>query len=225
MKIIYFATRGRVEVARLMMQLRGAPYEEEFVPLESWVQPQTKERFLGCTPFGQLPVLQDGEFTLCQSQAINRYLARKLELYGDTLEQSARIDEVAETAFEVLMDLGTLFWNPRFHEVRADHRAATAKKLERLEDYFIRTRADGDHWVVPGRYTLADAAMAYTLESFMPLHTGLVKEFPELYRAMTAFFAADGVREYVRGTRRLRTWTVSLASFGGKPEETHQWTD
>ncbi|WP_437928413.1 glutathione S-transferase family protein [Sorangium sp. So ce291] len=225
MKIIYFATRGRVEVARLMMQLRGVPYEEEFVSLESWVQPQTKERFLGCTPFGQLPVLQDGELTLCQSQAINRYLARKLELYGDTLEQSARIDEVAETAFEVLMDVGALFWNPRFHEVRADHRAATARKLERLEDYFIRTRADADHWVVPGRYTLADAAMAYTLESIMPLHTGLVKELPELYRAMTAFFAADGVREYVRSARRLRTWTVALASFGGKPEETHQWTD
>ncbi|WP_437756772.1 glutathione S-transferase family protein [Sorangium sp. So ce1389] len=225
MKIIYFATRGRVEVARLMMELRGAPYEEEFVSLESWVQPQTKERFLGCTPFGQLPVLRDGEFTLCQSQAINRYLARKLELYGDTLEQSARIDEVAETAFEVLMDVGALFWNPRFHEVRADHRAATAKKLERLEDYFIRSRADADHWVVPGRYTLADAAMAYTLESIMPLHTGLVKEVPELYRAMTAFFAADGVREYVRSARRLRTWTVPLASFGGKPEETHQWTD
>ena len=225
MKIIYFAQRGRVEVARLMMALRGVPYEDEFVSLESWVQPQTKERFLGCTPFGQLPVLQDGEFTLCQSQAINRYLARKLELYGDTPEQNARIDEVAETAFEVLMDVGTLFWNPRFHEVRADHRAATARKLERLEDYFIRTRADADHWVVPGRYTLADASMAYTLESIMPLHTGLVKEFAELYRAMTGFFAADGVREYVRSARRPRTWTVPLASFGGRPEETHQWTD
>lgn len=225
MKLTYFAVRGRVDVARLMMELSGVPYEDEAVPLESWMRPETKERFLCCTPFGQLPVLQDGQLTLCQSQAINRYLARKLKLYGDTLEESARVDEVTETALDVLMDVGTLFWNPRFHEVRADHRAATGKKLERLEDYFVRTRADAEHWIQPGRYTMADVAMACTIETVMPLHTGLVKEFPELLRATTAFFAADRVREYVRGDRRPRTWTVPMASFGGKPEETHQWTD
>ncbi|WP_437636343.1 glutathione S-transferase family protein [Sorangium sp. So ce854] len=225
MKLIYFAARGRVEVARLMMELCGVPYEDEFVSLESWVRPDSKERFLKCTPFGQLPVLEDGELTLCQSQAINRHLARKLGLYGDTLEETARIDEVAETAYEVLMDVGTLFWNPRFHEIRADHRAATVKKLDRLEDYFVRTRADAEHWIAPGRTTLADVAMAYAVETIMPVHTGLVKEFPELHRATTAFFATDRVREYVRSARRPRTWTVPIATFGGRPEETHQWTD
>ncbi|WP_437734884.1 glutathione S-transferase family protein [Sorangium sp. So ce1335] len=225
MKLTYFAVRGRVEVARLMLELCGAPYEDEAVPLESWVQPDTKERFLKCTPFGQLPVLQEGKLTLCQSQAINRHLARKLNLNGDTLEETARIDEVTETAYEVIMDVATLFWNPRFHEVRADHRAATVKKLDRLEDYFLRTRADAEHWITPGRYTLADVAMAFALETIMPVHTGLVKEFPELHRATTAFFEADRVREYVRGPRRHRTWTVPMATFGGRPEETHQWAD
>ncbi|WP_437279581.1 glutathione S-transferase family protein [Sorangium sp. So ce375] len=225
MKLTYFAARGRVEVARLMLELVGAPYDIEVVPLESWMQPETQGRFLQCTPFGQLPVLQDGELTLSQSQAINRYLARKLKLYGDTSEESARIDEVAETAHEVFMDIATLFWNPRFHEVRADHRAATGERLERLEAYFMRTRADAEHWVLPGRYALADAAMAFVLESVMPLHTGLLNEFPELHRATTGFFAADGVREYVRGDRRPRTWTVPIAAFGGRPEETHQCTD
>ncbi|WP_437317940.1 glutathione S-transferase family protein [Sorangium sp. So ce385] len=225
MKLTYFAVRGRVEVARLMMELSGVPYENELIPLERWMQPDTKERFQSCTPFGQLPVLQDGRLTLCQSQAINRYLARKLGLYGDTLEESARVDEVTETALEVLLDVGALFWNPRFHEVRADHRAATGAKLERLEDYFVRTRADAEHWIQPGRTTLADVAMAFAVETVMPVHTGLVKEFPELLRATTAFFSADRVRAYVRSDRRPRTWTIPMATFGGKPEETHQWTD
>ncbi|WP_437958796.1 glutathione S-transferase family protein [Sorangium sp. So ce119] len=225
MKLIYFAVRGRAEIARLMMELCGVPYEDERVALESWVRPDTQERFLHCTPFGQLPVLHDGKFTLCQSQAINRYLARKLKLDGDTPEEAARIDEVVETASELIMDVGALFWNPRFHEIRADHRAATVKKLDRLEAYFVRTRADDEHWIAPGRYTLADVTMAFALETILPVHTGLVKEFPELYRAMTAFFGAGRVREYVRSARRPPTWTIAMATFGGKPEETHQWTD
>ncbi len=49
--------------------------------------------------------------------------------------------------------------------------------------------------------------------------------FPDLYRFTTAFFAADGVRQYVRSERRPRTWTVNMASFAGVPEETHHWTD
>jgi hypothetical protein len=40
---------------------------------------------------------------------------------------------------------------------------------------------------------------------------------------MTAFFSADRVREYVRSERRQRTWTISMATFAGVPEETHQW--
>ncbi|WP_104977398.1 glutathione S-transferase family protein [Sorangium cellulosum] len=225
MKLIYFSARGRIEPARLMMEMVGARYDIEAVPLEKWMGPEGKERILSCTPFGQLPVLEDGVFTLCQSVAITRYVARKLGLYGETLEENARVDEVADTASELYLDLAALFWNPRFHELRADHRSATGKKLELLEAYFLRTRADAEHWVLPGRYTMADAAMAYALESILPVHTGLLKEFPELYRAVNAFFAADGVREYVRSDRRPRTWTVPIATFGGRPEETHQWTD
>lgn len=88
-----------------MMELCGVPYDDERVSLESWVQPGTQERFLQCTQLGQLPVLHDGKFTACPSQAINRYLARKLKLDGDTPEEAARIDEVVETASELLMDL------------------------------------------------------------------------------------------------------------------------
>ncbi|WP_437690056.1 glutathione S-transferase family protein [Sorangium sp. So ce176] len=225
MKLIYFAVRGRAEIARLMMELCGVPYDDERVSLESWVQPGTQERFLQCTPFGQLPVLHDGKLTVCQSQAINRYLARKLKLDGDTPEEAARIDEVVETASELLLDVGALLWNPRFHEIRADHRGASVKKLDRLEAYFLRTRADAEHWIAPGRTTLADVAMAFALETLLPVHTGLVTEYPELHRAMTAFFGAGGVREYVRSARRPLTWTIAMAAFGGRPEETHQWTD
>lgn len=225
MKLTYFAARGRVEPARLMLELAGVPYEVESIPLETWMAPGYKESVQERTPFGQLPTLQDGAFSLCQSRAINRYLARKLGLYGETIEEQARVDEVAETADELFMDIALFHWNPEFHARREEHRETTRKKLELLDRYFHRTRADAERWVLPGRYTLGDVMMAYLLESTLKLHPGLVAELPALQHMMTAFFAADGVREYVRSDRRPRTWTVSMASFAGKPEETHHWTE
>jgi glutathione S-transferase len=52
-----------------------------------------------------------------------------------------------------------------------------------------------------------------------------VEGFPRLHHAMTSFFATGGVRDYVRSDRRCRTWTIRGATFAGKPEETHQFTD
>ena len=225
MKLTYFQSRGRAEPARLMLELAGVPYELETVSLETWMGPGCKETFQERTPFGQLPLLQDGALTLCQSRAIHRHLARKLGLYGDTIEQQARVDEVYETADEIFIDIAIFHWSPEFHERRAEHREATGKKLGLLARYFVRTRADAEHWVIPGRYTLADVLMAFMLESTLPLHPGLLAEHPELHHFMTRFFTAGGVREYVRSDRRERTWTVSMAAFAGKPEETHHWTD
>lgn len=224
-KLIYFQARARVEPARLMLELAGVPYAIEAVSLQDWLGPQGKAHFQEHTPFGQLPMLHDGALVLCQSRAIHRHLARKLDLYGDTIEHAARVDEVYETSDDIFTDIALFHWNPQFHEARADHREAMRGKLAGLEQFFTRTRADAEHWVLPGRYTLADVAMAYALESTLPLHPGLLHEFPALARSMTAFFAAPGVRDYVRSDRRHRTFTVELAQFAGKPEETHHWID
>jgi glutathione S-transferase len=224
-KLTYFPARARVEPARLMLELVGVPYEIEAISVETWAGPDGKEHHQQCTPFGQLPILHDGDLTICQSRAIHRYLARKLGLYGDTIQDAARVDEVYETADEIFLDISSFHWNPQFHHSRAQHRETMRGKLTLLQRYFARLRADAEHWLLPGRYTLADVAMAFVLESTLPLHPGLLHEFPELERAMTAFFATGGVREYVRGERRYRTFTVHLAQFAGKPEETHHWTD
>lgn len=225
MKLIYFSARGRIEPAQLMLELAGVPYEVHATPLDTWMGPEGKERMYGQTPFGQLPMLEDGALTLCQSRAIQRYLARKLGFYGGSLELDARVDEVYDSVDELFLDMAIFHWDPAFHERRAEHRETTRTRLECLDRYFARTRVDAEHWVRADRYTLADAMAAYVLETTMPLHPGLLADFPALHHFMTAFFNADRVRDYVRSDRRPRTFTVSMASFGGKPEETHQWTD
>jgi glutathione S-transferase len=225
MKLTYFSVRGRVEPARLLLALAGADYEFEGISVETWRTPEGKERFLKQTPFGQLPVLEDGGMVLCQSGAIHRYLARKLGFYGQSPAEEARVDEVFETGHETWVEIATACWNPQFLSQRAEHRAAMRRRFELLNTYCARTRADAEHWVLPGRYTLADAMMSYALEGSLSLHPGLLLEFPDLHHAVTTFFSTKGVREYVRSALRPRTLTVHLASFGGRPEETPHWTD
>ena len=222
MKLIYFGVRGRVEPARLMLEFTKTPYEIESVALETWAE--TKPKMLERTPLGQMPVLEDGTFTLCQSGAINRYIARKLGLAGDTIEQQARIEEICETAGDMIFQTAQIFWNQQFGEMRERHREETKGRLVNLQNYFVRTRANAEFWITPGRYTLADVYMAYALETILPLHPGLVESFSELNHMMQTFFAAEGIREYVRSERRAKTWTIPMAMFAGKPEETKQWT-
>lgn len=222
-KLTYFAVRGRVEPARLLLELAGVPYDFEGISVEQWYSPAGKARFVARTPLGQVPMLEEGSFVLCQSQAIDRYLARKLGLCGRTSVEQARIDEVTETAGDLLLDCFMLFWDPRFADRRPDHREATRGKLAMLRDYFARVSSDGEHWVLPGQYTQADVRMSYALEILLTLHPGLLEQFPTLHRAMCRFFDTKGVREYVRSERRPRCYTVHKAMFGGRPEETHHF--
>lgn len=224
-KLTYFVARGRIEPTRLLLEMAGVPYDFDGIPAGVWRTPEGKERFLSRTPLGQLPLLEEGELVLCQSQAIDRYLARKLGLCGSTAVENARVDEVAETAGDLLMDLGLMCWDPRFAERRDEHRGQLGAKLEILEKYFSRVAPDAEHWVLPGKYTHGDVRMAYALENTLPMHPGLLQEYPKLHHAMLRFFDTDGVRQYVRSSRRPRTYTVAFAAFGGKPEETHHFTD
>ena len=46
--------------------------------------------------FGQLPCLQHGQLELAQSHAIERYLARRHGLYGNSDAEAAMIDVICE---------------------------------------------------------------------------------------------------------------------------------
>jgi hypothetical protein len=68
-KLIYFPCRGRQEPAQLLMEMGGFSYETSPVNLATWKEDKEKQ-FVGRSPFGQLPILEDREkkLEMCQSQ-------------------------------------------------------------------------------------------------------------------------------------------------------------
>jgi prostaglandin-H2 D-isomerase / glutathione transferase len=90
MKLYYFDSPGRAEVARLMFSVGGVAFEDIRFNREQWVS-QYKSK----SPTGQSPFLEldDGK-TLCQSFAIHYYAASKSGFLPSDAEAMARIVEL-----------------------------------------------------------------------------------------------------------------------------------
>ena len=72
-KLYYFPTKGRAEPIRLLFAYKGIKYEDIRLTGEKWTE------FKPQTPFGSMPVLEEGGQRLGGSNVILRYLAEKSE--------------------------------------------------------------------------------------------------------------------------------------------------
>ena len=70
-----FVLSGHAHRVRLFLSLLGLPFET--VPVNMLKGEHKSQPFLALNAFGQVPVLEDGDVTLSDSNAINIYLALK----------------------------------------------------------------------------------------------------------------------------------------------------
>eukprot|EP01018_Ginkgo_biloba_P017866 Gb_10894 [translate_table: standard] len=86
---------------RVMVCLVEKNVEFETVDVNTRLKEHKKPEFLAIQPFGKIPVIQDGDFTLFESRAIIRYIAMKYEgqgtpLLGSNLEERALVEQWLE---------------------------------------------------------------------------------------------------------------------------------
>jgi glutathione S-transferase len=90
-----FALSGHSHRVELFLSLLGLPFEAIDVDLVKGVH--RKPDFLAKNPFGQVPVIEDGETTLADSNAILAYLATRYDASGRWLPRDpvalARVQE------------------------------------------------------------------------------------------------------------------------------------
>ncbi len=75
-----FPLSGHSHRARLFLSLLGLPHE--IVPVDLKAGAHKQPGFLALNPFGQVPVLQDGDATVFDSNAILVYLAKTYDKSG-----------------------------------------------------------------------------------------------------------------------------------------------
>ncbi|HEY7673102.1 MAG TPA: glutathione S-transferase family protein [Gammaproteobacteria bacterium] len=89
---------------RLLLAILDIPYE--LVQIDMYGGEHKREPFLTLNPFGQMPALQDGDFTIADSHACLVYVARKYDRSAKWLpspaEKEAKVAEwLAKSANEV----------------------------------------------------------------------------------------------------------------------------
>ncbi|KAJ1740180.1 hypothetical protein LPJ79_001477 [Coemansia sp. RSA 1821] len=93
----YFDLIGRAEGARLLLTAGKANWTEEH---PEWPAEKDKQ------PFKRLPVLVEksgeDEWILCESPAIERYLARKFGFFPADIKQAAEQEQLAEQQYDVV---------------------------------------------------------------------------------------------------------------------------
>jgi len=234
-RLTYFDVRGRVDPLRLAFEASKIKYE--FVGVKALEWKELKPKYEAITPFGQLPILElvdsDGTVlnTLTQSLAIARYIGSLTKLdcssvkpYRAHQDPKNLCDEIVEVAQQYLIEIGKLFWDKEFHSKREEQTTNYKKILGQLTTYFKRLRINDNHWVGK-QLSLADIYMAYLLEQIPVTFPGIftAETYPDLYAFYLNFFQIPEINNYVTSERRPQSYTVFMATFGGKPEECVQW--
>jgi glutathione S-transferase len=153
--------------------------------------------FVEASPFGKMPALRDGDFTLADSSAIAHYIeARYPEPAMIPSEARARgrtiwFDEFADTLLTAAgaKIMFNRFVAPRVLGIEGDLAAAAkaeAEELPPLFDYLEGVIPD-DNYLISGRLTLADIAVASPFATLE--HVGVSVD-PVRYPKLTAYLDA-----------------------------------
>ncbi|MBT9458523.1 MAG: glutathione S-transferase family protein [Burkholderiaceae bacterium] len=157
MKLYYFPASGNAHKVRLLLSMLQLPHELVAPTGGAHKQPE----FLAMNPFGQVPVLVDGDVVVRDSQAILVYLAAR---YGGPAwwpQDAARLGAVqawlSTAANEVAHGPALLRMHRKFGRT-IDVEAATQRSLSLLQ--LLDTQLRDQPWLLAGdQPSIADLAI------------------------------------------------------------------
>jgi len=162
LRLYWFPISGHAHRAELMLSLLGLTFEKVVVKL--FEREQKNADYLAKNPFGQVPVLEDGDVTVYDSTAILVYLAKRYDPAGRWLpEDPVRAAEVQRW---LSVASGPLAQGPSAARgavvIRKQMDPAACERARQLFDVLeseLKTR----DYLVGGQATIADVAIySYT---------------------------------------------------------------
>ncbi|KAF9917627.1 hypothetical protein BX616_000403 [Lobosporangium transversale] len=215
-KYLYFGLHGRGELTRRILAFAGAKWEE--LPVD-W--PSQKES----VPFKVLPVVyevtSDGTvIELAESQAIERYLAQKFNLYGKNVYEHHKVEQYLSSIDGVLIPFGTKVLNSAENRVEEANKIYSniLDKFIAIHEEHLKKNGSNGHYV-GNTTTLADLKLALLVDRLFLLKPKGANEVPlsaekspniwKVYETVNSapHFAAwrnsDKYRELDDGTKKL----------------------
>jgi glutathione S-transferase len=197
-KIVYFATRGRAEVTRLVLAEAGVQYEEENFAVPEGFAALKKS---GRLPFLAVPIWEDNGFTLAQSAAIANHIARAHGLRGKNPREEALVDQALGAAEDVREEYRKL--------MRADASKRAEVRAELLSTSLPRwfghleRQLGATGYFVGGSITVGDLAIWYAIEIGKDNGFGAaLADCPKLNAWFDRVAARPKIAEYLKSPKR-----------------------
>jgi len=162
---LYYAPRTRAVRVRWLLEELGLPHELRRVTFRPPTKPFTQD-----VPLGKIPVIEDGDVTICESGAIVEYI---LERYGEgplapTVGSPLRgeflqwIHFAEATAFP---PLGIIVWHTLFRQDADQVPSVITSARERADAAleFVEKALAGKTYLLGDDFSAADIMMAFTL--------------------------------------------------------------
>ncbi|MBE7638625.1 glutathione S-transferase [Sneathiella sp. P13V-1] len=188
-KLYGFPLSGHSHRVELFASVAGIQFESVLVDLASGEHKQ--EAFLSMNPFGQVPVMEDGDVVLSDSNAILVYLARK---YAPDWMPSGALEE-AEVQRMFSLAAGEIANGPAAARLitvfGAGLDAERAKAVAALGLGRLEKHLDGKTWTVGERPSVADISL-YTYIAHAPEGNVGLDEYPNIQGWLSRIEALDG---------------------------------
>jgi glutathione S-transferase len=202
-RLIYFPSRGRGELSRIVLAEAGVDYDEEnFNGPDEFAALKKSGRL----PFEAVPVWEEPDgFRLAQSVAIAQHVARVHGLYGKSEKEHALVDQMIGVYDDVRAEMRKLITTEAAK--RPALRVELTEKIlpmwfARLEKV-LASNHGGDAFVIGDGVTLADLILYYLLE--LADGNGFGSAFanqPKLVAHMKRIAARPRIAAYVKSPKR-----------------------
>uniref|UniRef100_A0A8C8K1U7 Glutathione S-transferase n=1 Tax=Oncorhynchus tshawytscha TaxID=74940 RepID=A0A8C8K1U7_ONCTS len=187
--LTYFPVRGRAEVIRVMLKDQGAEFDEKVITMEMWKESTLKASCL----FGQLPIFEDGDLTLYQTNAIRRHLARKLGLYGKDQREAALIDMMDEA----IQDLLNKYIKLMFEKDDSGKEGYLKALPTDLKPFEKTLSGDKGSFLVGDKPSFADYSLFEVLLNHLVLCSSCLDTFPSLKSFVEKMSARPKIKTFL----------------------------
>ncbi|GAA3936063.1 glutathione S-transferase [Litoribacillus peritrichatus] len=158
-KLYRYPISGHAHRVEVFLGLLGLEHELIHVDIPSGEH--KKPAFLAKNPFGQVPVIEDGDKVLADSAAILVYLAKKYDTSGQWLPEDA--DSYARIQRYIAIASGPVTNGPaaarRANLFGADINRVEVEKISKQVLTILNSELENTHWLVGNSPTLADVAI------------------------------------------------------------------
>ena len=202
-KLIYFNFKARAEVIRTLFMLAGQEFEDIRHPLEEW--PSIKPTLT----FQQAPVLEVTEngktHRIAQSHAIERFLANRFDLLGNTDIERAQVDMIGEEIVDLFTTLYTIYRKKDSEEKSKELEEAFKEKVQnglKLIQNLLEANKSG--YLVGDSITLVDIQLINFYDWLRERKNEVLEKLPALKKHEELIKSHPKVAELAKKSENVR---------------------